>query len=80
MTPEQWIAHLEAVIAWHGVRDLWRARIGRLPRAHEPRLQRLTDRHGVNRLSRAIIATAVTGQRRTADRWAFFLGLFGEAP
>lgn len=74
------MAALDYAIAWHGIRDLWRARIGRLPRAYEARLQRLTDAHGYDRLSRAITTTAETGLRRTAERWSFFLALFGEAP
>lgn len=71
---------LDKVIAWQGIRDLWRARIGRMPRAYDPRLQRLTDVHGFNRMARALGATANAWQRRTADRWSFFLALFGEAP
>jgi hypothetical protein len=71
---------LEQAIEWLTVRDAWRAHVGRLPRGHEPRLRTLVSRFGANRALRAIGRTRDSGLRRTAERWAFFLSLYGEAP
>lgn len=71
---------LDSAIDWLMVRDSWRAHVGRLPRAHEPKLRELTDRFDSGRALRAIGVTRDSGLRRTAERWAFFLALYGEAP
>ncbi len=71
---------LDASIEWVGVRDQWRARIGRLPRGHEGRLRLLVTQYGGPRVLRSITRTAQENMRRTTERWAFFLALFGEAP
>lgn len=71
---------LDASLAWLSTKDLWRAEIGRLPRGHEDRLRALVQQHGQKRVSRAIFTTRDTTFRRTAQRWSFFLALFGEAP
>jgi hypothetical protein len=78
VTPEQRIAQLEADASWQ--MKSWRANVGRLPRAFEPRMKDLVHRFGVARVDRAIASTAKVERRRTADRWGFFLALFGEAP
>ena len=62
------------------LKSIWRAEVGRLPRAHEPRLARLVQAFGPGRVHRSIISTRNAGLRRTADRWGFFLALFAESP
>jgi len=58
----------------------WRAWVGRLPRGFEPRFRSICARFPRERLERAISTTGNAGLRRTRDRWALFLALFGEAP
>lgn len=71
---------LDATISWLAVRDAWRAKVGRLPRAYEPRLRSYVDRFGSLRALRSINATRGSGLRRAAERWAYFAALYGEAP
>jgi hypothetical protein len=78
VTPEQRIARLETEASWQ--EKNWRATVGRLPRAFEPRMKNLVQRFGAPRVDRAVASTAGVGLRRTADRWGYFLALFGEAP
>lgn len=74
------MASLDKTIDWLTVRDSWRAHLGRLPRGHEPRLRELVGRFGAMRALRSIGRLRDAGLRRTADRWSFFLALYGEAP
>lgn len=71
---------LGRTLDWMMVRDSWRAHVGRLPRAHEAKVRDLTRLYGGDRMLRAIGQTRDSGLRRTADRWGFFLALFGESP
>jgi hypothetical protein len=78
MTPEQEIAALRGDASRQV--ENWRANVGRFPRAFEPRLADLVRRFGASRVDRAIASVADLRLRRTADRWGYFLALFGEAP
>lgn len=61
-------------------RERWRAVVGRLPRGHEDRFDRLILRCGEREAEHIINIVGDRGFRRTADRWRLFLALFGEAP
>lgn len=74
------MASLDNALGWLTVRDAWRAHIGRPPRGFEGRLRALVDRFGMLRALRGITALRSTGLRRTSERMAFFLALYGEAP
>lgn len=80
MTTEERIAHRLHDAEARAVFSFWRAEVGRLPRGHEPKVRDMTERFGLARMQRAIIAVRDSGLRRTPDRWGFFLALFGEAP
>jgi len=80
MTPEERIAHRFHWTEAQAVCRLWRAEVGRLPRAHEARIAVLTERYGLARMRSAVLATRDAGLRRTPARWEFFLALFCEVP
>lgn len=80
MTPEERIAQGLHDAEARAVFSFWRAEVGRLPRGHEQRVREMTRRFGLARMQRSVIALRDSGLRRTADRWSFFLALFGEAP
>jgi len=80
MTPEERIAHRFHRAESDAACRLWRAEVGRLPRAHEARVAALTERYGLARMQRAVLATRDAGLRRTPARWEFFLALFCEVP
>ena len=68
----------DADVYWF--RSYWRAVVGRLPRGDEPRFNEIGRRFSRDRVERAISTVGRSELRRTKDRWALFLALFGESP